>query len=88
MKLTNGKKAINIQMMVWDSITDSGYSPDWSSDFFEAGSLPYNADTDTYTVSDINYCIEQANDWKNGVGDFYYDDNEDISGREVFVEEF
>lgn len=85
MKLTNGKKAINIQMMVWDSITDSGYSPDWSSDFFEAGSLPYNADTDTYTVSDIDYCIEQANDWKNGVGDFF---DEDISGREVFVEEF
>ncbi len=61
MKITDGKKTVNIRMMVWEG---SGYSPDWSQDFFEAGSLPYNEDTDTYTVDDVDYCIEQAMEWK------------------------
>jgi len=61
MKITDGKKTVNIRMMVWEG---SGYSPDWSQDFFEAGSLPYNEDTDTYTVDDVDYCIDQAMEWK------------------------
>ena len=61
MKITDGKKTVNIRMMMWEG---SGYSPDWSQDFFEAGSLPYNEDTDTYTVDDVDYCIDQAMEWK------------------------
>lgn len=61
MKITDGKKTVSIRMMVWEG---SGYSPDWSQDFFEAGSLPYNEDTDTYTVDDVDYCIDQATEWK------------------------
>lgn len=61
MKITDGKKTVSIRMMVWEG---SGYSPDWSQDFFEAGSLTYNEDTDTYTVDDVDYCIDQAMEWK------------------------
>ena len=39
MKLTDGKKTIDIQMKVWDKY-DGGYGPDWSRDFFDAGCLP------------------------------------------------
>lgn len=39
----------------------SGYGPDWSIDYFNAGSLPYNEATDTYTVDDVAYCIDMAN---------------------------
>lgn len=67
MKITDGKKTVEIRMMVWEG---NGYSPDWSLDFFEAGALPYNEDTDTYTVDDVDYCIEQAMDWKNSEGDY------------------
>lgn len=82
MKITDGKKTVEIKMMVW---SESGYSPDWSLDFFQAGGLPYNDETDTYTVQDVDYCIEQAMDWKKSEGDFSGDEpNED---NEVFVEE-
>ena len=39
----------------------SGYDPDWSNDYFTAGALPYNEDTDTYTVDNVDYCIDAAN---------------------------
>lgn len=45
-------------MQEWDG---SQYGLDWSLDFFEAGNLEYNEETDTYTVEDVVYCIEQAN---------------------------
>lgn len=67
MKITDGKKTVEIRMMVWES---NGYSPDWSLDFFEAGSLPYDELTDTYTVDDVNYCIDQAHDWQHSEGDY------------------
>ena len=39
------------------------------------GGLPYDAETDTYTVDDVEYLVEQAEDWRNGVGDYqdYYE---------------
>ena len=82
MKITDGKKTVSIRMMVWEG---SGYSPDWSLDFFEAGSLPYDDETDTYTVEDVDYCIEQAMEWKETntgfLGDIATENNA------VFVEE-
>ena len=62
MKITDGKKTVDITMHMWDDF--AGLSPDWSADFFMAGSLPYDEETDTYTVEDVDYCIDQANDWK------------------------
>lgn len=82
MKITDGKKTVSIRMMVREG---SGYSPDWSQDFFDAGSLPYDDETDTYTVEDVDYCIEQAMEWKETntgfLGDIATENNA------VFVEE-
>ena len=83
MKLYDGKKMVNIEMNNW---TGNGYTPDWSIDFFEAGGLEYNEDMDAYMVEDVDYCIEQAMDWKNADGDFYEPDA-DTSDRNVDVEE-
>ena len=67
MKITDGKKTVEIKMMIWEG---AGYSSDWSNDFFNAGSLPYDDEKDTYIVKDVDYCIDQANDWQDSKGDF------------------
>ena len=82
MIITDGKKKVKIRMMYW---TGDGYTPDCSNDFFEAGGLPRDEETDAYLVDDVDYCIDQAKDWKNRTGDFYYDI--DDGERCVFVEE-
>lgn len=51
MKLTDGKKTVEIKIQRWNG---SGYDPDWSADYFNAGSLPYDEETDTYTVEDVD----------------------------------
>lgn len=61
MKITDGKRTVEIQMMVWQG---SGYSPDWSNDFFDAGLLPRDEDG-IYTVGSVDYCIEMAKDWES-----------------------
>ena len=63
MRMTDGKRTIEIQM------TANG-DPDWSKDFFNAGSLDYDESTDTYKVEDVEWCIEQAHDWQKSIGDF------------------
>lgn len=63
MKITDGKKTVSIKMHEYDIY--AGLSPDWSLDFFEAGSLPYDEQTEVYSVPDIEYCIDQANEWKS-----------------------
>lgn len=86
MKLYDGKKMVNIEMNNW---TGNGYTPDWSIDFFEAGSLEYNEDMDAYMVEDVDYCIEQARDWQNARGDFYEPEVTfaDIDSRNVDINE-
>ena len=66
MKLTDGKKTIEIIMTVGDS-------PDWSMDFFNAGSLECDEESHVFYVQDVDYCIEQAMDWKYSKGDFESD---------------
>ena len=66
MKLTDGKKVVEIRMQVWNG---GGYEPDWSQDFFEAGGLPTDDATGASVVDDVDYCIEQAQDWANKRGD-------------------
>ena len=63
MKMTDGKKAVEITMKVWNDF-NTGYSPDWSNDFFNAGILPYDEDEDFFIVDDVDYCIEQAEEWE------------------------
>lgn len=82
MKITDGKKTVEIKMIVWD---ETRYTPDWSADFFQAGSLPYNEYTDTYTVKDVDYCIDQALDWRDSKGDF--SDAEPNENNTVFCDE-
>ncbi len=81
-KLTDGKRTVNIELKVWEG---NGYSPDWSDDFFNVGLLPYDREADTFTVDDVEYCLEQAYDWKYSVGD--YCDDIPNENNEVFVEE-
>lgn len=57
MKITDGTKTVEIRIQKWNG---SGYDPDWSNDYFSAGSLPYDGETDTYTVDDVDYCIDMA----------------------------
>ena len=81
-RLTDGKKTVEIAMQVW---TGSGYTPDWSNDFFAVGGLEHDEEKDAYKVEDVDYCVEQAYDWKNSEGDFAGDEpNEDNT---VFIEE-
>ena len=39
MRLTDGKRTVEITMQEW---AGNEYTPDWSADFFEAGGLPRN----------------------------------------------
>lgn len=43
---------------------------DFSADFYDVGSLPYHEELGAYVVDDVNYLIEQAEDWLNQRGDF------------------
>lgn len=80
-RLTDGKKTAEIEMMVWEG---SGYTPDWSADFFEVGNLEFDEEVGAYKVVNVDYCIEQANDWRKGVGDF--SDVEPDENNTVFVD--
>lgn len=82
MILTDGKKTVIIRMCIWEG---NGYSPDWSNDFFDAGSLPYNESKGAYIVKDVDYCIDQAHDWEKSEGDFS-EDQPNVNNT-VFVEE-
>lgn len=73
MKITDGSKTVEIMIKRWEG---NGYGPDWSSDYFEAGSLPYDEETDTYRVDDVDYCI-----------DFARDDFADDEDMVIFVDE-
>lgn len=82
MKLTDGKKTVEIKMCVWEG---SGYSPDWSMDFFNAGGLKFDESSNAYIVEDVDYCIDQAEDWKESRGDFC--DDAPNENNTVFVDE-
>lgn len=83
MKITDGTKTVEIRIQKWNG---SGYDPDWSTDFFDAGLLPYNEETDTYTVEDVDYCIDMAQTEARMI---INEDGEDVVDEDmmVFVEE-
>lgn len=63
MKMTDGKKTVEIVMKVWNDFLDS-YGPDFSYDFFDVGALPSTDDQETYIVIDVDYCIYAALEWE------------------------
>lgn len=79
-RLYDGKNIVEITMNTW---TGEEYTPDWSSDFFMVGCLRYIAEVDAYEVKDTQYCIDQAEDWKNMVGDYYGDEEPEGVERNV-----
>lgn len=56
MKMYDNKRTIEIKLIT------NGI--DWAEDFFDA---PIG---EKYKVDDVQYCIDQANDYVNGFGDF------------------
>ena len=79
-RITDGKKTVEITMCVWNG---TGWTPDFSNDFFCIGDLRRDNERDAYIVGDVDYCIDQADDWKHSRGDFA-DDIPNV-GNEVFV---
>lgn len=63
MYITDGNKTVEIKMMTWNESTVS-YDEDQAHEFFEAGVLEMNEDG-AYIVDDVDYCIDQAEDWEN-----------------------
>ena len=84
-RLFDGENLVEIVMN--NLVPGQGYTPDWSNDFYSVGALKYNDDMEAYEVEEVNYCIDQANDWKNAEGDFVEDepDREEIENRNVDV---
>lgn len=74
---TDGKRTVEIKMQVWDG---TQWGPRWEMDFFDNGCLPYDEEKDAYVVDDVDYLIDQANDWQQGIGD-YQDDYEGEPGH-------
>lgn len=79
MKITDGKKTVEIEIREWNG---TGWNPDWSEDYFIAGSLPYDEETETYIVADVDYCIDYATDTDNPDSAVY-----DSPDMKVFVTE-
>lgn len=50
------------------TLINNGY--EWQDEFFNVGSLSYNEDSDACEVEDVDYLIDQANDYISGCGDF------------------
>lgn len=83
-RLTDNTKTVEITMTNW---TGSGYTPDWSNDFFSVSSLTYNDVLDAYIVPDVDYCISTAEDWGNGRWDGDDEaDPEEIENRCVTID--
>lgn len=80
-RLVCGNRMVEITMRTWNG---REYTPDWSGDFFNVG-LKYDGDLDAYEVEDIDYCIEQAEDWRNKEGDFYGDEDPEGIERDIEV---
>lgn len=82
-RLTDGTRTVEISMMYWKEAT---LTPDFSNDFFNVGWLEESDCGDcTYIVEDVNYFIEQAEEWKNRTGDFIGDAEIEDGERVIFV---
>lgn len=82
MKMTDGKKLVQVTMKIWNG---SGYGPDLANEFFETAGLEFDGEVDAFMVGDVDYCIEQMEDWKNCTND-YIDDEDPDGNRRVDVD--
>lgn len=83
-RLTDNTKSVEITMSSW---IGSGYTPDWSNDFFEVSGLELAEDGITYIVPNVDYCVSCAEDWGNGRWDGDEDaDPEEIENRCVTID--
>lgn len=69
MIITDGKKMAEITIQRWNG---NGYDPDWSQDYFDAGSLRQTEDG-AYIVDDVDYCVDFAADADNSESAVYGD---------------
>lgn len=72
-RLTDGKRSVEIYMGYW---VGDHYTPDFSDDFFEVGGLAMD-ENGFHVVPDVSYCLDQADDWCNGRGDYCCDAEDD-----------
>lgn len=79
-RLIDRNRTAEITMQEWNG---NQYTPDFSADFFEA---PYDVESDTYIVADVDYCIDMAIDWKHSRGDFMQDEEVNPDDRLVMVD--
>ena len=61
-RFTDGYKTVSIKMYTWEH---GAPTLDWENDFYDVGHLPYDEETDTYRVENVDYLIEQAHAWKS-----------------------
>ena len=73
MRLTDGKRIVEINLYEKNSMVDG------AQDYFNAGNLQYDEETDTYKVEDVDYCIRYA----KGEEDPEYGWDGDIVVREL-----
>ena len=73
MRMTDGKRTVEITIQHWNG---SGYSPDWSLDYFNAGEVPYDEETETFIVQSVDYCIDMATDWRDPDSPYYTEDED------------
>lgn len=74
MVVTDGKKIVKITISSYSENT--GWL-DWTEDYFNAGCLGYNEETNCYIVDSVDYMIEQA------LSDLEYDDNTEVEIDEL-----
>lgn len=51
-------------------MTDIETGCSWEHDFYEVGGLEIDEESGAYIVDDVEYLIEQANEFMDGIGDF------------------
>lgn len=82
MKLTDGKRTVEIEMLTWDDSKERYIGSDYAPYFFDgcegAGAKQ---------VEDVDYCIGQAEDWERFRGDFLEDEAAEGEERIVRVTE-
>lgn len=60
---------------------DDSYGENWERDFFDVGSLHYNAELDAFKVDDVSYLSDYAESYVNGTNtdcEYDYDENGNI----------
>lgn len=85
MRLTDGERIVEINLYEKDSTVDM------SQEYFHAGNLQYDEETDTYKVEDVDYCIDAAR-WQEESeegwdGDIFVNEVEPLSEAEALARE-